>query len=53
MIVITSADRRAGITGQETLACETFTTIAKSRGKGPFCFNLKKHFNTETADQKP
>jgi len=36
MFVITSAQRRAGITGQENLACETFTTIAEERGKGLF-----------------
>jgi len=38
MFVITSADRQAGITGQENLACETFTTIIKFRGKGLFYF---------------
>jgi hypothetical protein len=39
MIVITSAHRQAGITGQENLACETFTTFATYRGKGLFCFS--------------
>jgi hypothetical protein len=36
MFVITSAHRQVGITGQENLACETFTTIAENRGKGLF-----------------
>jgi hypothetical protein len=36
MFIITSADRQVGITGQENLACETFTTIAENRGKGLF-----------------
>jgi hypothetical protein len=40
MIVITSAHRQAGITGQENLACETFTTSAIYRGKGLFCSAL-------------
>jgi len=38
MVVITSAGRRAGVTGQESLICETFTTIAENRGKGLFCW---------------
>jgi len=33
MVVITSADRRAGVTGRESLICETFTTITEDRGK--------------------
>jgi hypothetical protein len=36
MFVITSAHRQAGTTGQENLACETFTTIIMFRGKGLF-----------------